>query len=70
MNESNKAVVATPNCVDCREQFEITAGEKEFYEMKGLSLPKRCKKCRAAKKARNENRGGGRSHNERPGYGY
>ncbi len=33
-------------CKDCRRKFEITFGEKEFYEKNGLSLPTRCKECR------------------------
>lgn len=33
-------------CVQCHEMFEITYGEKQFFEEKGMSLPKRCKRCR------------------------
>lgn len=32
--------------------FTFTEGEQEFYRDKGLNAPKRCKQCRAAKKAR------------------
>jgi hypothetical protein len=53
----------TKECVDCQEDFVITAGEQQFYDEKGLALPKRCKDCRAAKKARNEN-GGNRNPNK------
>lgn len=37
-------------CVDCKSEFIWTAGEQRFYEGKGLTQPKRCKECRAAKK--------------------
>lgn len=36
-------------CADCGAPF-FTAGEQAFYERKSLTLPKRCKKCRTAKK--------------------
>lgn len=40
-------------CIDNKEPFVITANEQRFYSGKGLSLPKRCKKCRDAKRERN-----------------
>ena len=40
-------------CVDCGEKFYYNA---EFYADKGLSNPKRCKACRAKKKAEREGR--------------
>ena len=36
-------------CEDCGASF-FTAGEEAFYKSKNLILPKRCKKCRAARK--------------------
>jgi hypothetical protein len=33
-------------CSDCGRVFEITNGEKEFFEKKGYQLPKKCKSCR------------------------
>lgn len=36
-------------CEDCGAPF-FTAGEQAFYESKNLTLPKRCKKCRTARK--------------------
>jgi len=39
-------------CVDCGRQFAFTAGEQEFYAMKGFTnKPNRCSDCRAARKA-------------------
>lgn len=38
-------------CKDCGKEFEIEDGEIEFYESKGLSLPKRCADCREKRKA-------------------
>lgn len=40
-------------CVDCQSEFVFTESEQEFYKDKGFENPKRCKKCRIAKKARN-----------------
>lgn len=37
-------------CVDCGATFEFTAEDQEFYASKGFSEPKRCPKCRAARK--------------------
>ena len=39
-------------CVDCRVDFIFTAAEQRFFESKRLSVPKRCKDCRAERKAR------------------
>lgn len=33
-------------CVQCGKKFELSEAEKDFYEEKNLSLPKRCKECR------------------------
>ncbi len=38
-------------CVDCKKGFDFTVGEQEFYKEKEYSKPKRCKSCRAARKA-------------------
>lgn len=45
------------NCIDCGAEFEITDGEKSFFESKGFTLPKRCKSCRAKKKAERQAQG-------------
>lgn len=39
-------VVKDEVCVQCNERFEITYGDKQFFEERGWDLPKRCKKCR------------------------
>jgi CxxC-x17-CxxC domain-containing protein len=48
-------------CVDCGRQFEFTAGEQEFFAMKGFTnKPNRCTDCRTARKAgRGQSAGGG-----------
>jgi hypothetical protein len=51
MSIGNSTGDLTLTCVDCRQSFIFTAGEAEFYATKGFSQPKRCKDCRAAKKA-------------------
>jgi len=44
--ERKKSVYATKICSHCNHSFDITVGEKEFFETKGLNLPKKCEKCR------------------------
>lgn len=39
------------NCVDCGKEYLVTISEQNFYESKGLALPKRCAECRKARKA-------------------
>jgi hypothetical protein len=39
-------------CVDCQADFIFTVAEQRFFESKQLSVPKRCKTCRAERKAR------------------
>ena len=38
-------------CKDCRADFVFSAGEAAFYAEKGFQAPRRCKECRAKKKA-------------------
>ena len=38
-------------CKDCHKEFTLSYNEVQFFESKGLQLPKRCKCCRDAKKA-------------------
>lgn len=54
-------------CVDCGQQFAFTAGEQEFFAMKGFTnKPSRCTDCRAARKAgRTPNGGGGARSSQR-----
>ncbi len=33
-------------CQNCQETFEFTAGEQEWFDQKGFTEPKKCKKCR------------------------
>ena len=40
----------TLECAECREPFVFTAGEQAFFEERGFSEPRRCKKCRDAKR--------------------
>ncbi len=40
-------------CRDCSNSFTFTAGEQEFYAMKGLmNEPTRCTSCRSVRKTR------------------
>ncbi len=39
-------------CRDCNRDFVFTAGEQEFYQLKGLlNEPGRCPECRSLRKA-------------------
>ncbi len=56
-------------CRECGRDFVFTAGEQEFYQLKGLmNEPARCPECRSARKARMaaEGSGGGRGFESRP----
>lgn len=48
LNKRNM-VYKTIRCSGCGRNFEITNGEKEFYDKKGYQLPKKCKSCRGQK---------------------
>lgn len=42
-------------CIDCKQEFTWTSGERSFFEQKGLTNPpKRCKPCKKAKNERVE----------------
>lgn len=38
-------------CKQCGREFDLSDSEIQFYKDKGLSLPKRCKSCRAENKS-------------------
>lgn len=44
--ECSNKVYQTKKCSRCNKSFSITYGEKEYFEKKRLSLPKKCKDCR------------------------
>jgi hypothetical protein len=48
----------TLQCIDCKQPFDFTPGEQKFFAEKRLSDPKRCKECRAVKRAEKEAQGG------------
>jgi len=41
----------TLTCADCGQEFVFTASEQQFYTDRGFSDPRRCRNCRAARKA-------------------
>lgn len=51
MERKDKVII----CADCGEEFVFTAGEQEFYVQHNFTEPKRCPKCRKARKA-NQNK--------------
>lgn len=38
-------------CVDCKQPFTFTGGERKFYAEREFTPPKRCKPCRERHKA-------------------
>lgn len=52
--KQNELVPMTIQCADCHQEFTFTIGEQEFYAEKGFTPPKRCRECRAARKAKRE----------------
>ena len=49
-------------CADCEKPFIFEAGEQKFFAEKGFTLPKRCKPCRDARKAKRDGGGGSAPH--------
>lgn len=41
-------------CRDCRKLFVFTVGEQAWFSQRGFCAPRRCKACRAARKASKE----------------
>lgn len=41
----------TIRCADCAESFYWTASEQQFYASRELSRPRRCRACRAIRRA-------------------
>lgn len=37
-------------CIECKFGFNFSERDQEFYSSKGFTKPKRCKKCRDARK--------------------
>jgi CxxC-x17-CxxC domain-containing protein len=56
----------TLTCADCGQEFVFTASEQQFYTDRGFSDPRRCRSCRAARKAQ---MGGSESSSMGGGYG-
>jgi len=46
-------------CADCGSGFTFTAGEQAFFKEKGFTDPRRCTKCRQARKQQNPQQGRG-----------
>ena len=42
----------TKVCKECGEKFELTDKDLAWYKEKGFSEPKRCKSCRALRRAK------------------
>lgn len=44
----------TIECRDCLTPFTMSEAERNFFTDRALSLPKRCKSCRAFRKAQRD----------------
>lgn len=42
------------NCLDCRQSFDYTERDQEFYATNGWTPPKRCRACRQDRKAQRD----------------
>jgi CxxC-x17-CxxC domain-containing protein len=60
----------TLTCADCGQEFVFTASEQQFYTDRGFSDPRRCRNCRAQRKASmgSDSSGGGYSAGGGGGY--
>ncbi len=47
-------------CVACYQRFQVSRGEEDFYFRNGLQMPKRCRPCRARRRAEAERQGDSR----------
>lgn len=65
-DREREAVYETRVCIACSTEFDITVGEKECFEHKGLLLPKRCPKCREVLRQRSEASGKSVPHPAKP----
>lgn len=43
-------------CVDCHQSFIFNVKDQEYHKSQGYNDPKRCKACRAKKRANNQER--------------
>ena len=64
----------TLTCADCGQEFVFTASEQQFYTDRGFSDPRRCRNCRAARKAQmssgGDSMGGGGGYSSGGSSGY
>jgi CxxC-x17-CxxC domain-containing protein len=63
----------TLTCADCGQEFVFTASEQQFYTDRGFSDPRRCRNCRAQRKASMSNgdsMGGGGGYSAGGGGGF
>ena len=63
----------TLTCADCGQEFVFTASEQQFYADRGFSDPRRCRNCRAARKAQmssGDSMGGGGGYSSGGSGGY
>ena len=41
----------TFTCKDCGQPFIFSEGEQEYYQDRGLAIPKRCSRCRLKRRS-------------------
>lgn len=42
----------TLKCKECGDNFVLTVNDQKWYQDKGFTFPKRCKSCRALRRAK------------------
>lgn len=55
--EPDATITATAPCRDCGRPFDIDAGERSWFLEREMSLPRRCRPCRAARRDGRERTG-------------
>lgn len=56
MARRNEENLVTVECIDCGVTFDIPAEEQAWYKDRGFELPKRCHRCRKARRNKSNNR--------------
>lgn len=52
--KQNEPAPVIIHCADCRQEFTFSVGEQEFFADRNFTPPKRCRDCRAARKAQRQ----------------
>jgi hypothetical protein len=57
MNDDGETLFERRECCDCQQVFTISTQELRWFERRGLNPPRRCTRCRAARRRERGNGG-------------